>query len=621
MTGAAGRARAVVTAVTGRASNDAKEPMRRILIAEDEPTSAALLVRALKKLNFEVDVADNGQVAAELLEAQPYRIILSDWMMPGLEGPELCQRARRYEGRPYTYIILLTSKTTREDRLIGLQAGADDLIAKPIDLTELEAKLGVAERILTMEDANRRVANDLQLTAAKLTSMNEMLDHASQRFQELFEGLPIACFTCDSEGRIFEWNRACENLYMFDGTIVMQNTIWDTICRPEDHEWFREYLARVFAGERPDPVERLDRRGDGTTRLVLSTVLPISQRDGVVVGAICTNVDITERKENEERLRLLSLVAQRSTNGILILDAEQQVLFANDAFYGMTGYSMREMVGRNPMNLMIGPESDPAAVSRMTEAIASCRPTSVEVLCYHRSGRTYWGEVHLTPLAGPDGQLTHVIALTNDITGRIEMQRRLEEEMRRNIEYADRLEIQRSELQKANARLAAIAKTDGLTNLLNRAALETRLEQEFTRCKARAADISVVILDVDHFKRYNDTFGHPAGDEVLRTIAQTLQANVRSRDFVARYGGEEFIIVLPGADRESAAMIAEKLRSAIETRSWPNQQVTASFGVAGLGPEMDEYMDLVAAADQALYVSKREGRNRVTLAWEMPDAA
>lgn len=595
--------------------------MRRILIAEDEPTSAALLVRALKKLNFEVDVADNGQVAAELLEAQPYRIILSDWMMPGLEGPELCQRARRYEGRPYTYIILLTSKTTREDRLIGLQAGADDLIAKPIDLTELEAKLGVAERILTMEDANRRVANDLQLTAAKLTSMNEMLDHASQRFQELFEGLPIACFTCDSEGRIFEWNRACENLYMFDGTIVMQNTIWDTICRPEDHEWFREYLARVFAGERPDPVERLDRRGDGTTRLVLSTVLPISQRDGVVVGAICTNVDITERKENEERLRLLSLVAQRSTNGILILDAEQQVLFANDAFYGMTGYSMREMVGRNPMNLMIGPESDPAAVSRMTEAIASCRPTSVEVLCYHRSGRTYWGEVHLTPLAGPDGQLTHVIALTNDITGRIEMQRRLEEEMRRNIEYADRLEIQRSELQKANARLAAIAKTDGLTNLLNRAALETRLEQEFTRCKARAADISVVILDVDHFKRYNDTFGHPAGDEVLRTIAQTLQANVRSRDFVARYGGEEFIIVLPGADRESAAMIAEKLRSAIETRSWPNQQVTASFGVAGLGPEMDEYMDLVAAADQALYVSKREGRNRVTLAWEMPDAA
>jgi diguanylate cyclase (GGDEF)-like protein/PAS domain S-box-containing protein len=377
----------------------------------------------------------------------------------------------------------------------------------------------------------------------------------------------------------------------------------------------------VFAGERPDPVERLDRRGDGTTRLVLSTVLPISQRDGVVVGAICTNVDITERKENEERLRLLSLVAQRSTNGILILDAAQQVLFANDAFSGMTGYSMRDMVGRNPMDLMIGPESDPAVVARMTAAIASCRPTSVEVLCYHRSGRTYWGEVHLTPLTGPDGQLTHVIALTNDITGRIEMQRRLEEEMRRNIEYSDRLEIQRSELQKANARLAAMAKTDGLTNLLNRAALETRLEQEFTRCKARATDISVVILDVDHFKRYNDTFGHPAGDEVLRTIAQTLQANVRSRDFVARYGGEEFIIVLPGADRESAAKIAEKLRSAIEARTWPSQQVTASFGVAGLSTEMDEYMDLVAAADQALYVSKREGRNRVTLAWEMPDAA
>jgi len=595
--------------------------MRRILIAEDEPTSAALLVRALKKLNFEVDVADNGQVAAELLEAQPYRIILSDWMMPGLEGPELCQRARQFEGRPYTYIILLTSRATREDRLLGLQAGADDLIAKPIDLTELEAKLGVAERILAMEDANRRVANDLQLTAAKLTSMNEMLDHASQRFQELFEGLPIACFTCDAEGRIFEWNRACEELYMFDGTIVMQNTIWDTICRPEDHDWFRAYLARVFAGERPEPVERLDRRGDGTTRLVLSTVLPISQRDGVVVGAICTNVDITERKENEERLRLLSLVAQRSTNGILILNSEQQVLFANDAFCGMTGHTMRDMMGRNPMDLMIGPESDPAVAARMSAAIENCKPTSVEVLCYHRSGRTYWGEVHLTPLAGPDGKLTHVIALTNDITERIEMQRRLEEEMRRNIEYSDRLEVQRSELQKANARLAAMAKTDGLTNVLNRAALEGRLEQEFTRSKARSSDISVIILDVDHFKRYNDTFGHPAGDDVLRAIAQTLQANVRTRDFVARYGGEEFIIVLPGADRDSAALVAEKLRLAIESYPWPHQPVTASFGVAGLLPEMHEYMELVRAADQALYVSKRDGRNRVTLAWDMADAA
>jgi diguanylate cyclase (GGDEF)-like protein len=133
--------------------------------------------------------------------------------------------------------------------------------------------------------------------------------------------------------------------------------------------------------------------------------------------------------------------------------------------------------------------------------------------------------------------------------------------------------------------------------------------------------LSIIILDVDNFKRYNDSFGHPAGDEVLRTVAAMIQDSIREIDVAARYGGEEFVVVLPNADSETAMMVAERIRAGIEKHPWTLSPVTASFGVATTRAGSLSKQELVDAADQALYRSKRTGKNRISIAFDSGNAA
>jgi diguanylate cyclase (GGDEF)-like protein len=126
--------------------------------------------------------------------------------------------------------------------------------------------------------------------------------------------------------------------------------------------------------------------------------------------------------------------------------------------------------------------------------------------------------------------------------------------------------------------------------------------------------LSLVLLDVDHFKSYNDAFGHPAGDDVLRAVGALLRRGVRNCDITARYGGEEFAVLLPGAGADKAVEIADRLRGLVAGHDWPSRPVTASFGVATLDPLAPPSGpdELVEQADRALYSSKRLGRNCVT---------
>jgi diguanylate cyclase (GGDEF)-like protein len=175
-----------------------------------------------------------------------------------------------------------------------------------------------------------------------------------------------------------------------------------------------------------------------------------------------------------------------------------------------------------------------------------------------------------------------------------------------------RLEQSRDRSQREIRRLAILARTDVLTGLANRRRFEAVLAEFFAMSIDRAWPISVVMVDVDVFKSYNDTFGHLAGDEVLCAIARQLVRSSRPRDVVARYGGEEFAIVLPGADAVAALSHAERQRSAIESFAWPLRPVTASFGVATRCLSIEDLAGLVNGADRALYASKNCGRNRVT---------
>jgi len=165
-----------------------------------------------------------------------------------------------------------------------------------------------------------------------------------------------------------------------------------------------------------------------------------------------------------------------------------------------------------------------------------------------------------------------------------------------------------------------MAATDELTGLANRRAFDTTLSKEISRA-ARAGDgLSLVLMDIDHFKSLNDTYGHQTGDAVLRRVARALVASCRDFDTAARYGGEEFAVIMPGTSAAEAAVIAERIRSTIETDA-STPMVTVSLGTATFPLAAIEADELTAAADDALYESKRNGRNRVSVSQQIATAS
>jgi diguanylate cyclase (GGDEF)-like protein len=218
----------------------------------------------------------------------------------------------------------------------------------------------------------------------------------------------------------------------------------------------------------------------------------------------------------------------------------------------------------------------------------------------------------------------HVYRLLNDAYGELEAKSRKTQEYAQSQErlneelqaVRDELEAQNGSLADANAKLEALATTDGMTGLANHRAFQGRLRTELARAERHEKPLSLLLLDVDHFKRYNDTYGHPAGDDVLCTVGRLMRGAVRETDLAARYGGEEFAVLLPDTDAETALLVAERIRAAVAAYPFPHADVTVSIGathggIAGGTPEA-----LVASADGALYAAKRSGRNRVLLAGE-----
>lgn len=185
------------------------------------------------------------------------------------------------------------------------------------------------------------------------------------------------------------------------------------------------------------------------------------------------------------------------------------------------------------------------------------------------------------------------------------------------VEARAALEIKQAELVEANARLEALATLDALTGLKNRRVFQEQLDFQIALAIRTASPLSVLILDVDHFKYINDTFGHPTGDRYLQMLARILQQNSRDVDIVARYGGEEFAIILLNTNQIDAINVAEKLRRAVEAESWPNTAITISIGVSTLSDDVHDQLHLLSSADRALYLSKERGRNRVTHARDL----
>lgn len=207
-------------------------------------------------------------------------------------------------------------------------------------------------------------------------------------------------------------------------------------------------------------------------------------------------------------------------------------------------------------------------------------------------GHQYYLAIDAGPIYGADGALIAVVETLRDMT----------------------------EQKQAQTALERLASSDGLTGIANRRSFDEKLDHEWLRARRDKTSLALLMLDVDHFKRFNDRYGHQAGDDCLRRIAQCVAAIVlRPGDLVARYGGEEFAVVLPSIDSDGALMVAQRVREAVRSLAIPHADsafgvVTVSVGVACVLPSLDTSHDvLVKAADTALYQAKHAGRDRVQL--------
>lgn len=363
---------------------------------------------------------------------------------------------------------------------------------------------------------------------------------------------------------------------------------------------------------------------DGTPFWNDLRVAPIRDASGALTHWVGMQSDITGRVRAQEALhaattRLETLIGNIQA-GVIVEDDRAQLVLVNKTFCDMMGIGVPPgvLVGANVVPMVRGAAllfADPDGfVERALGLRRQQRPVEAEELRL-KDGRVWERDyVPMFPDGDGDAHGGH-LWMFRDVTER----RRIEQQVR---DAAVVLEFQKAELERANAaleranaRLEALATTDGLTGLLNQRVFGERLSEEFRRSRRYGEPLSLILLDVDRFKSYNDSFGHLAGNAVLRELAGVLRDYARETDLVARFGGEEFALILPHTEAGEAAALAERLRSALEGRAWSGQYpITASLGVSELTPEMGDPDELVACADAAMYRAKAGGRNRVAVA-------
>ncbi|HEY8099013.1 MAG TPA: diguanylate cyclase [Methylobacter sp.] len=293
------------------------------------------------------------------------------------------------------------------------------------------------------------------------------------------------------------------------------------------------------------------------------------------------------RTEMEGRNNLLVAALEAAANGVVITDKDAIVIWANSAFGRLTGYNPEEAVGHKPNELIKSGLQNEEFYQDMWANLLAGRHWRGELINKRKNGSLYHEELSIAPVKNGKGEITHFIGIKEDITERKEME----------------------------AQLQKLASTDSLTGLLNRRVFLERLEQERAKV-ARLPHYGAVLLmlDLDFFKRVNDTYGHATGDEVLKTFAEIALNNSRAIDIPARLGGEEFAILLAGADKHDAMAMAERLREqvaeiVIDHEAGP-VRITVSIGAATLLAEDTNGEAVLHRADAALYEAKDRGRNQ-----------
>lgn len=450
----------------------------RVLVVDDIKANVKLLEARLSAEYFEVLTAFSGPEALSILENERVDIILLDVMMPGMDGFEVCERLKQNPDTQHIPVIMVTALDTPQDRLRGLEVGADDFLTKPVDDVALVTRVKNLARLKMLTD-------EMSMRAETGSQMG-----LSSQNTPIFSNQDIS-------GKI------------------------------------------LIVEDQPRSADRISRN--------------LSTRHKVQI-------------ETNPQQALFQLADQEHDLLIISLDLE-----GVDGLRLCSQVRSLERTRNLPILIIVNPE-DKARLMRGLEM-------------------------------GVNDYMVRPICVN-------EMMARVNTQVRRKM-YADYL---RNCLETR----VELAITDALTGLHNRHYLETHLKTLFEDSQKNNKSLALLMTDIDYFKSVNDSFGHDAGDKVLKEFARRLRSNTRSVDLACRIGGEEFVIVMPDTSLTECYNVAERLRRAVESEKFNVRdgqdplEITTSIGITALDSSVTTLEGLLKKADNALYCAKRDGRNRVS---------
>ncbi|HSG60307.1 MAG TPA: diguanylate cyclase [Pseudomonadales bacterium] len=330
-------------------------------------------------------------------------------------------------------------------------------------------------------------------------------------------------------------------------------------------------------------------RQDGSPYYVEWNITPIVDQQGNITHFLSMHQDLSGRIESQRRNRILTGALDVADDAIFITNQSQQIIFINTSFERLTGYQRDEVLGKTPAFLNA---SDNVDMQQRKEIQSAIRESRVYTGIMHnrtKEGREIYVHQSISPLRLEDTEELFFISISKDVTKRMQERKQLE----------------------------VIAFQDQLTSLMNRRGAQNALEDLLEDFQGGGEVFSLAICDIDHFKAFNDNFGHSAGDRVLCAVADCLLINTRHRDIVCRWGGEEFLIAFVGANEQEAWTQAERLRQRVLQLSLDGlPAITISIGV-GMPKPREALKDLFNRVDEALYNAKGAGRNRTIKASEL----
>lgn len=465
--------------------------------------------------------------------------------------------------------------------------------------TRLITKLGIRDYVFSATSADTANGKYLVGVGSDVTERKQMeteLRESEQAYRTLSQNLPGMVYRVfiRKGGRMQFYNNMPAQItgYAADELTTGKVCSIEPLILDEDRPGVEAEVMRAIAEKRVFMVEYRLTHKDGGIRWLEERGMPVYGTDGAPLYIDGVIFDITEHKQDEIKLQMFRALLDNSIDAIEVLDpVTMRLLDVNETQCRKLGYSREELLSMKITDLDAGLTAD--QMREIRALIQKNGEAQFETMQRRKDNTIFPVEVS-TKLLELDKP--YLLSIVRDITPR---------------------KLAEAEVQKLQEQLREQAARDPLTGLFNRRYLDEAIARELARAVRYKQPIGIVMCDLDHFKRINDTHGHLAGDEVLRVFAELLKEHARGSDIVCRFGGEEFVMFLPDMPPAAAYQRAEQLRTELAakriTLGAAVIQVTASFGVAAF-PENGKTVDsLISAVDTAMYQAKEAGRNRVVV--------